>query len=138
MLVYAILTVPVAIAAGLLIALHAKKEETVVYGALDKVGRVTNVVLIPAYACMVPFTMLLGMVSMPMQDGLMGCVGWIVSILIASAALFCGIGLGLSVAWRKRGKKIASFIIQFAGVFGILLSFVLYATCVGSLIRPLN
>ena len=57
---------------------------------------------------------------------------------MASAALFCGIGLGLSVAFRKKGKSKLSFAVQFAGVGGIGLTVILFFLFYGNLLRPLN
>jgi hypothetical protein len=57
---------------------------------------------------------------------------------VASAALFAGLGIGLSVALRKRGMKVLSFIIQFSGVLAIVNTFLFYFTFVGTLISPLN
>ena len=78
------------------------------------------------------------MISTPRHEGFLGALGWIVSIIIASAALVCGIGLGLSVALRKKGKSKLSFAVQFAGLAGIGLSVGLYSLLAGSLIRYLN
>jgi uncharacterized protein YybS (DUF2232 family) len=52
--------------------------------------------------------------------------------------LFCGIGLGLSVAFRKQGKSKLSFAVQFAGVFGIGLTVLLYYIFTGNLLEYLN
>jgi hypothetical protein len=57
---------------------------------------------------------------------------------MASAALFCGIGLGLSVAFRKGGKSKLSFAVQFAGIGGICLTLILFFLFYGNLLRPLN
>ena len=65
-------------------------------------------------------------------------MGWIVSILIASAALFCSLSLGFSVALRKKGQSKKSFIVQFAGLAAIGLSVGLYCLLAGNLIRYLN
>jgi hypothetical protein len=110
----------------------------VVYNTLDKVGRITNIVLIPIYVCLLPFCLFLGMISSPAYDGFLGIIGWIVSIINASAALFCGLGLGLSVALRKKGKSKLSFAVQFAGFVGIALTVVLYMVFAGNLLKSLN
>lgn len=138
MSVYTFLTVPVGIAAGILIALLTKRPAHLRYSVLDKVSRITNILLIPVYACLIPLTMVLGMFSTPYRDGFLGVLGWILSIVISSAALSCGLGLGASVALRKKGKSKAGFLIQFAGAVGIVLSFLLYSLFVGTLIAPLN
>jgi uncharacterized membrane protein len=78
------------------------------------------------------------MISEGYKDGILGILGWIVAVIIASAALISGLGIGASVALRKKGKSKLSFAVQFAGVIAIALSFVLYALFVGTLISPLN
>lgn len=138
MFLYTVLTIPVAIIAGLLIALRTKKAENVTYGALDKIGRVTNIILIPLYLCFIPFTTFLGSLADPFYDGILGFLGLIVSILIGSAALFSGLGLGASVALRKKGRSAASFTVQFAGVLGLGISMGLYAATAGNLLCTLN
>ena len=65
-------------------------------------------------------------------------LGFIVSFIAASAALFCGLGLGFSVALRRKGRSGLSFAVQFAGAVGIALTFLLYGVFAGSLITPLN
>ena len=80
----------------------------------------------------------LGMIANPRYEGLMGILGWIVSVIMASAALFCGIGLGLSVAFRKKGRSKLSFAVQFAGVGGIGLTFLLFFLFYGNLLSPLD
>ena len=57
---------------------------------------------------------------------------------IASAALICGLGLGFSVALRKKGKSKLSFWVQFAGFVGIGLTVGLYCLLAGNLLRYLN
>jgi len=64
--------------------------------------------------------------------------GWIISFLNASAALFCGLGLGLSVAFRKKGKSKLSFAIQFLGVVAILFTVISYCVFTGNLLQTLN
>ena len=72
------------------------------------------------------------------EDTFIRTAGWIVSVIIASAALFCGLGLGYSVSLRKQGRSKISFAVQFAGVVGIGLTVLLYGVFVGNLISPLN
>lgn len=108
------------------------------YGKLDKIGRVTNVLLSLVYVCSSPLYLFLGMIASPRYDGFLGILGWIVSIIMASATLFCGIGLGLSVAFRKRGKSKLSFAVQFAGLAGIGLTLLLFFAFYGNLLRPIN
>ena len=78
------------------------------------------------------------MISSPGCDGFLGIIGWIVSIINASATLFCGLGLGFSVALRKKGKSKLSFAVQFAGIIGIALTIGMYMLFAGNLLKPLN
>ena len=138
MYLYTTVEAIVAVVAGILIAVCTKKADGVVYSKLDKAGRIINILLIPVYVCLAPMYLFLGMIANPRYDGFLGILGWIVSIIMASAALFCGIGLGLSVAFRKKGKSKLSFAVQFAGVGGIGLAVILFFLFYGNLLRPLN
>ena len=138
MYLYTTIEAWVAVIAGILLAVCTKKADGVEYGKLDKAGRVTNILLIPVYVCLLPLCLFLGMIANPQYDGFLGVLGWIVAIVIASAALFCGIGLGLSVAFRKRGKSKLSFAVQFAGLGGIGLTLLLFFVFYGNLLKPLN
>lgn len=122
--------------AYVLIAVCIKKSEGVVYGKLDKAGRLTNILLIPVCAGLGLFTIALGIFSYPEYDGFPGLLGWIVAILIASAPLFCG--LGFSVALRKKGRSKQSFAVQFAGLAGAALSLILFLVCYDNLLSSLN
>ena len=138
MYLYTTIEAWVAVIAGILLAVCTKKADGVEYGKLDKAGRVTNILLIPVYVCLLPLCLFLGMIANPQHDGFLGVLGWIVAIVMASAALFCGIGLGLSVAFRKRGKSKLSFAVQFAGMGGIGLTLLLFFAFYGNLLKPLN
>ena len=138
MYLYTTIEAWVAVIAGILLAVCTKKADGVEYGKLDKAGRVTNILLIPVYVCLLPLCLFLGMIANPQYDGFLGVLGWIVAIVMASAALFCGIGLGLSVAFRKRGKRKLSFAVQFAGLGGIGLTLLLFFVFYGNLLKPLN
>ena len=138
MFLYTALEAVAAIVLGIFVAARTKKAEGVVYSTLDKVGCATNIILTVSYACLSPFYLFLGMISTPKHDGILGILGWIVSVIIASAALFCGLGLGYSVSLRKQGRSKLSFAVQFAGVVGIGLTVLLYGVFVGNLISPLN
>lgn len=138
MYLYTVMEAVAAVAAGILLAVCTKKAEGVVYGKLDKAGRITNLLLIPVYVCLSPLYMFLGMIANPRYDGFLGILGWIAAILMASAALFCGTGLGLSVAFRKKGKSKLSFAVQFAGFAGSALTLILFFAFYGNLLRPLN
>ena len=138
MYLYTTIEAWVAVIAGILLAVCTKKADGVEYGKLDKAGRVTNILLIPVYVCLLPLCLFLGMIANPQYDGFLGVLGWIIAIVMASAALFCGIGLGLSVAFRKRGKSKLSFAVQFAGLGGIGLTLLLFFVFYGNLLKPLN
>jgi hypothetical protein len=138
MVLYTIIEAIAAVVVGILLAVRSKKAEGVTYGKLDIAGRITNILLIPGYVVLAPFYLFLGMISYPAYDGFLGIIGWIVTIINGSAALFCGLGLGFSVALRKKGKSKLSFAVQFAGVIGIALTVGLYMLFAGNLLESLN
>ena len=135
---YTVIEAIVAVVAGILIAVRTKKAEDVIYTKLDKIGRITNILLIPVYLYFAPMYLFLGVISSPQQAGFLGLLGWMVSFVIASASLFCWLGLGFSVALRKKGRSKLSFAVQFAGVFGIGLTVLLYSIFAGNLLHFLN
>ena len=138
MFLYTTLEAICAVIAGILIAACTKRSSSITYGKLDKIGQISNIVLTLVYVCASPFCLFLGMIASPRYDGFLGFLGWTAAILMASAALFCGIGLGLSVAFRKKGKSRLSFAVQFAGIGGIGLTLLLFFIFYGNLLRPLN
>ena len=138
MFLYTVLEALFGVIAGILLAVCTKKSKDITYTSLDKVGRITNVLLSIVYVCLAPFYLFLGMISNPHYDGFLGLIGWIVAVIMASAAMFCWIGIGSSIALRKKGKSKESFIVQFAGFLGIGLTVGLYCLFVGSLIAQLN
>ena len=138
MFLYIAIEAVIAVIAGILIAVCTKKADDVIYSKLDNIGRVTNALLCLVYICSSPFYLFLGLIANPRYEGFLGILGWIVSMIMGSTALFCGIGLGLSVAFRKRGKRKLSFAVQFAGVVGIVLTISLFFLFYGSLLRPIN
>ena len=135
MFLYTVIEAIIAVIAGIFIAICTKKTEGVTYNKLDKIGQVTNILLCLFYIGFSFFYLFLGIIANPRYNGFLG---WIVSIIMASAALFCGIGLGLSVAFRKRGKRKLSFAVQFTGVGGIGLTVILFFLFYGNLLRPIN
>ena len=138
MYLYTVIEAMVGIIAGIVIAIGTKKADGLIYGKLDKAGMITNILLIIVYACLLPLCLFLGMISNPKYDGFLGILGWIVAVVIASAALFCGLGLGFSVALRKKGRSKLSFAVQFAGVAGIGLTLAFYFIFTGNLLKYLN
>ena len=138
MFLYTSIGAAIAVISGIFLAARTKKADGVVYSKLDKAGRITNILLIPLYVCLAPLYMFLGMVARPRYDGFLGILGWIVAIIMGSASLPCGLGLGFSVALRKKGRSRLSFAVQFAGVLGIAITLILFFLFYGNLLRPLN
>ena len=138
MYLVSIIAAIVALVAGILMAACSKKAEGVVYGKLDKAGRITNIVLIPVYIGLAIFITAVSIFTAPEYDGFLGILGWIVCVIIAIAPLFSGLGLGFSVALRKKGKSKQSFIVQFAGFAGSALSILLFVIFYGNLLSSLN
>ena len=138
MFLYTTIEAVIAVIAGILIAVCTKKSQDVAYSKLDKAGRIINILLIPVYVCLAPLYMFLAMIANPRYDGFLGILGWIVAVIMGSAALFCGLGLGFSVALRKKGKSKLSFAVQFAGVLGIAINLLLFFIFYGNLLRPIN
>ena len=138
MYIYVIAEAVVALIAAILLAVCTRKAPDVTYTGLDKIGRVTNILLIPLYLLLSPLYLGLGIFSYPNHDGFLGVLGWIVTIINGSAALFCGLGLGFSVALRKKGKSKQSFAVQFAGLVGIAMTVGFYLLFAGNLLSSLN
>lgn len=138
MTVYVILEAIIGIVVGLLLAIRTKKSENVVYGKLDKVGRITNIILACAYVGFAPVYLFLGLICYPAHQGFLGIIGWVISIISGSAALISCLGLGYSVALRKKGKSNLSFAVQFVGVVAIALTILFYCAFEGTLLVPLN
>lgn len=85
-----------------------------------------------------PAYLFIGIISEPGGEGLLFIPSLIVSAITASTAIFCGFGLGFSVALRKKGKSKMSFAAQFAGIVGIAITVIFYAVFAGNLISSLN
>ena len=138
MFLYTTIEAIVAVVAGILIAVCTKKADDVTYSKQDKIGQVTNVLLLLFYVGFSFFYLFLGAIDNTRYDVFLEILGLIVSIVMASAALFCSIGLGLSVAFRKKGKSKLSFAVQFAGGVGLGLTVILFFLFYGNLLKPLN
>lgn len=138
MYIYVIIEALVGIIGGILIAACTKRAEDVKYNKLDRAGQITNILLAIAYVIASPLYLVLGAFSEPDGEGFLIVLGVIVSVIAASAALFCGLGLGFSVALRKKGRSKLSFALQFAGVVAIALTVLLYVVFEGTLISSLN
>ena len=129
MYLYYALVAIVGLIAGIVIAAGSKKAEGVVYGKLDKVGIVTNILLIPIYAIVTIFNFFIVMLGyFPEGEGILGVLSWIVAIIGATGHVLCGLGLGASVALRKKGKSKKSFWVQFAGVAGLSITILFLVT----------
>ena len=138
MFLYTTISAVTAIIAGILLAVRTKKSQDVTYTKLDKAGRITNILLLLLYVRLSPLYLFLAMIARPDYDGFLGILGWIAAIIMGAAPLFCGLGLGFSVALRKKGKSKLSFAVQFAGVLGITIHLLLFFLFYGNLLRPLN
>ena len=138
MFLYTVIEAIVGVVAGIVLAACTKKAEDATYTKLDKAGLITNILLMLVYLCLSPLFLFLGSLARTHYDGFLGVIGWIVAILSASAVLPCGVGLGLSVMLRKKGKSKQSFAVQFAGLGGMALSFILFVIFYGNLLAPLN
>ena len=136
--IYVVIEALVGIVAGILLAVCTKKAEGVTYTNLDKAGRVTNILLLLVYLCISPLYLFLGFLASPAHGGFLGVLGFIVALICASVALFCGLGLGASVALRKKGKSTLSFLAQFAGAASFAVMFVLFLIFYGNLLATLN
>ena len=139
MYLYFILAAVAGLVAGIVMATRSKKSEGVVYGILDKVGRITNFLLIPIYAIASIFCLFVVMFGyIPDGEGAWAIVAWLLAIVGATGPAFCGLGLGASVALRKNGKSKPSFWIQFAGVVGLGITILFFVLFSGNLFGSLN
>lgn len=138
MYLFAVLAAFVSLIVGIVLATRTKKADGVLYGQLDQLGIVTNALLIPAYIVLSFLVIALSVFSVPEYEGFFGTLGWIVCMLIAMGPLLCGIGLGLSVSLRKKGRSKLSFVVQFAGAASCGLSVLLFMLFYGNLLSTLN
>ena len=130
MYLYYLLASVAGLVAGIIIAARSKKSDGVVYGALDKVGIATNILLIFL------FLVMLGM--NPGGEGFIWVISLIVALIGASGTALCGLGLGASVAFRKKGKSKLSFLVQFAGIAGFCITLLFYFLFGDGLFASLN
>ncbi len=66
---YTVIEAIVAVAAGIFMALRTKKAEHITYGKLDRIGQITNIMLLLVYICFAPLYLFLGMISNPALIG---------------------------------------------------------------------
>ena len=139
MYIYFILAAIAGLIAGIIIAVRSKKAEGVVYGKLDNVGKVTNILLIPVYAIVSIFCWFVVMLGyIPDGEGILAVVAWGVAIIGATGPALCGLGIGASVALRKKGNSMLSFLVQFAGVAGLAITILFFVLFCGNLFGSLN
>ena len=138
MYLYTAIAAIIGLIAGILLAACTKKAEGVVYGKLDKAGRITNIVLIPVYIVLSLAYIAISFFASPAHDGFLGVLSWLVCVIIAVAPVSCGLGLGFSASLRKKGRSKPSFIIQFAGIVGCVLGVILFVVFYGNLLASLN
>ena len=138
MYLYTALATIIGLVMGILLAVRTKKADGVVYGKLDKAGRITNIVLIPVYIALSLVYIGISIFAAPAHNGLLGVLSWLVCIIIAAAPVSCGLGLGFSVSLRKKGRGKPSFIAQFAGIAGCALGIILFVLFYGNLLSSLN
>ena len=106
---------------------------------IGKVGIVTNILLIPAYIVVSVFCLFLVMLGMnPDGEGFMLVVSVLVSAIASTGPAIWGLGLGASVALRRKGKSKLSFWVQFAGVAGLAFFMLLYVLVADTLFASLN
>ena len=139
MYLYFIFAAMVGLVVGIIIAKRSKKTDGVVYGMLDKVGRITNILLIPVYAIVSFFCLFIVMLGyIPDGEGVLALVAWLLAIIGATGPALCGLGLGASVALRKKGKSKLSFLAQFAGLAGLAVTILFFVLFCGNLFGSLN
>ena len=138
MFIYMLFCIIAGIVSFVLLATLPKKADGVVYNGLDNAGKITNIVFTVVFVLASPLYLFLGAISLPNQEGFLGVIGWIIAILNNSTALFCGLGLGLSAYFRKKGKSKLSFIIQFLGFVAIIFTVASYCLAVGKILQSLN
>lgn len=111
------------VAVGIVLAVRARKGEAALPTVLDRISLVTNIVLIPVYVIL--SLLMLFMAAITGTGYGAGAVQEVLatffSFVIAATPIYCGIGLGMSVFLRRKGRSVAGFLVQFAGFVGILL-----------------
>ena len=139
MYIYFIFAAIAGLVAGIVLVTRSKKTEGVVYGKLDNVGKVTNILLIAVYAIVSIFCWFVVMLGyIPDGEGILAIVAWVVAIIGATGPALCGLGIGASVALRKKGNSKLSFLVQFAGVAGLAVTILFFVLFNGSLFGSLN
>lgn len=120
------LMLPAGVIAGALTALLSRRKEGVVPGRTDRISAAAGILLVPVYTVLSMVMVFMASLAKPS-----GSAAWapfavrVLSLLIASAPVFCGVFLGLSAAYRKKGRSRAALLIQFAGFASLALSLLL-------------
>ena len=111
------------IAAGIILAVRARKTETGTYTVLDKISMITNVVLCVVYVVLSLIMLLMASITDTALNAtsVQEFLAYIFKGLIAATPIYCGIALGMSVSLRRKSRSVAGFFIQFAGFIGIIL-----------------
>lgn len=124
---------------GLLLAFRTKKADGVTYTNLDRAGKIFNIVLLFVYAVLSPVYLFIGAISYPAySSGILAVIGIILALIVDSVALCAAVGLGASVALRKKGKSKLSFAVQFAGIAAMGIMLVIFFLCYGNLFATIN
>lgn len=111
------------VAVGIFIAVRARKDGKSVPTTLDRISLITNVVLIPVYAIFSVLMLFMAAITDTTYgaSSLQEFFAVIFSLVIAAAPIYCGIALGMSVSLRRKGRRLAGFLVQFAGFGGFIL-----------------
>ena len=95
MFLYTTIEAIVAVIAGILIAVCTKKADGVIYSKLDKIGRVTNILLLLFYVGFSFFYLFLGAIATPRYDGFLKSwdglypLSWLLQLYFAVLVLAC-------------------------------------------------
>ena len=76
MFLYTIIEAVIGVIAGIVLAVCTKKADGVTYSKLDKIGRITNILLLLVYVGCSYVYLFLGMIARPHYDGFLGILGW--------------------------------------------------------------
>jgi len=120
------LFIPAGIIVGLIIVFCNRKKDNITYKLLDKISIGTNIVLVPLYLVLSFLIAFLASIPDPEHSGFLGILGWIGAVLIAAAPVGFGAAIGASTALRRKGKTVAGFLMQFAGLVAFGLSLLLF------------
>lgn len=128
---YGMLFMVAGVAAGVLIAVLSKRDVTVAHKPSDWICVVCNIVLIPVYFMLSLLFLFMGGITEAASNAtaMQVILCNVVAFVIAAVPVYCGVSLGLSAAFGKKGKRTAAFMVQFAGFAGMILVVILIAVC---------